>query len=215
MPGQKVYRVPQDPLRAQDWRTQRPEMPEDLWQPLYDRVNVATTVPSNVAFFSVPKGQSATLITGTSAGTKSKTYRDTNLESAGVSPTKMYNIIGCSLTIVHGSKTNATNQADRELLLEGGYLHVRIVDKDILFLPLTQLPLVNPIQSVATTANATSMIATNPGGGSGIFMYRLPLKATINPYENFLVEMVFDGTITLTNTLDVQFTFQSFLRRPT
>lgn len=26
-----------DPMNAQPFRTQRPESPEDLWQPLYDR----------------------------------------------------------------------------------------------------------------------------------------------------------------------------------
>ena len=39
-----------DPLNAQGFRTQRAEMPEDLWQPLYDRVNVATTVPATLGF---------------------------------------------------------------------------------------------------------------------------------------------------------------------
>jgi hypothetical protein len=29
--------VPADPLQAQGFRTQRAELPEDLWQPLYDR----------------------------------------------------------------------------------------------------------------------------------------------------------------------------------
>jgi hypothetical protein len=28
-----------DPMKSQQYRTQRSELPEDLWQPLYDRVN--------------------------------------------------------------------------------------------------------------------------------------------------------------------------------
>ena len=27
-----------DPMKSQEYRTQRSELPEDLWQPLYDRV---------------------------------------------------------------------------------------------------------------------------------------------------------------------------------
>ena len=89
-----------DPLKAQPFRTQRSELPEDLWQPLYDRANIATTVPSSVAFFSTARGQSATLITGASAASKTKTYRDTNLDQPGVVPTKMFKFVGISWAIV-------------------------------------------------------------------------------------------------------------------
>ena len=68
-----------DPLRAQGYRTQRAESPEDLWQPLYDRVNYPQAGATQLAFFSVPQGQAATLITGVAAAAaKVKDFRDTN-----------------------------------------------------------------------------------------------------------------------------------------
>lgn len=80
-----------DPLAAQGFRTQRAEFPEDLWQPLYDRANYAAAGQSSLSFFSVPRGQSATLITLATAAAKIKTYRDTNMENSNVVPTKMFN----------------------------------------------------------------------------------------------------------------------------
>lgn len=214
----KVFRVTRDPLKAQSFRTQRPESPEDLSQPLYDRVNVATTVPAQLSFFSVPKGQTATLIVSTAAvTTKSKTYRDTNMENAGVIPTKMFKVIGISTAIVHSTRQAVANAGDRAYVTDGGYLQVRIVDKDLLFLPLIAVPVLNPIAAVATTANASTMFADNPGGGVGSAMYRLPIPITINPYENFTVTVNYDrdNTITLGATLDMYMFFHSMMRRPT
>ncbi len=211
----QAFPVVTDPLQAQRYRTQRANEPEDLWQPLYDRANIATTVPSQVSFFSVPRGQSATLITATTAAAKTKSYRDTNLESANVVPTKLYKFVGLTIAFVHATTGAATNPADRDLVLSGGYLTFRIVDKDILFLPLINIPVLNPVVAVSTTANATTMFASNPGGGQGIFMYRLPINVTLNPFENFSVVFVFDGTITLSNTLDMMVVMQGYQRRPT
>jgi len=210
------FNVANDPLKSQGFRTQRSDSPEDLWQPLYDRANVSASVPSNVSFFATARGQSATLITGTAAAAaKSKTYRDTNMENANVVPTKMFKFVGISIGIVHRTKTLATNAADRDLVMEGGYLQFRIVDKDILFLPLIAVPVLNPMAAAATTANATSITASNTGGGQGIAMYKLPIPITLNPYENFTVQFVFDGTVTLSETLDMYCMLQGFQRRPT
>lgn len=75
-----------DPLKAQGFRTQRAELPEDLWQPLYDRVNYTAAGTSQLSFFSTVLGQSATLIRAGSASAVSKTKRDTNMENANVVP---------------------------------------------------------------------------------------------------------------------------------
>ena len=206
-----------DPLRAQQYRTQRSENPEDLWQPLYDRANVAatTTVATQVAFFGTSKGQSATLITGTAAAAaKTKTYRDTNMENSNVVPTKMFKFTGISLAFVHRNPSGAssdTNAAERALILEGGYFQMRIVDKDILFIPLLAIPVLNPIAGVTGTSN----FATNPGGGTGVAMYKLPIPITLNPFENFSVTMNFDGTLTTTASVDMYIFLQGFMRRPT
>ena len=204
-----------DPLRAQGYRTQRAELPEDLWQPLYDRANIATSVPSQVSFFSTPRGQQATLIRGTSASSVSKTFRDTNMENANVVPTKMFKFVGISWAIVHSSRNAATNAVDRELIRDGGYLHFRIVDKDLLYLPLIQLPELNPMTAVSTTATSTTINAYAGGGGANIPMYKLPIPITLNPFENFTLTLNFDGSITLSNTLDIYIILQGYMRRPT
>ncbi len=155
------------------------------------------------------------MITGVTAAAKNKTFRDTNMETSSVVPTKMFKFIGISLAVIHSVKTASTNANDRQLLLEGGYIQFRIVDKDLLFLPLLNFPVLNPISAVATTDNAVSITAQNSGGGEGTFMYRLPINITLNPYENFTVACKFDGTITLANTVDLIVVLQGFQRRPT
>lgn len=210
-----------DPLRAQGYRTQKPEEPEDLWQPLYDRSNVvatgSTAIPASVAFFATPKGQSATLISGTSTATVVKSYRDTNIENAGVVPTKLYKFVGISIAFVHATRAAATNTVDRTMIQDGGYLQFRIVDKDILYLPLIAIPVLNPITSVATTANATSILAADGGGGVGVAMYKFPVPITLNPYENFSLTANFTttGTPAVSLAVDMYVMLHAYMRRPT
>lgn len=204
-----------DPLQSQQWKTQKAEAPEDLWQPLYDRSNIATTVPSETTFFSVPKGQSATLITGTSAASKVKTFRDTNIETANVIPSKMHVILGVSLGYIHVDPDNIANLQDRELVRNNTYFKLRVIDKDILYLPTLAIADLNPVSAVSTTKTDTTGIASQGGGGFGIRMYKLPVKLTINPYENFTISLNCDGSVTLTGTLDVVCILQGFMRRPT
>lgn len=207
-----------DPLKAVQFRTQRAEDPEDLWQPLYDRVNVATTVPGQVSFFSSQKGQSVTLICGATTGTVIKSYRDTNIETAGVVPSKLYRFGGLSLAFVHADRDAITNSQDRTYIQDGGYLQFRIVDKDILYLPLIAIPVLNPISAIATTSNAVTAVAADGGGGLGVPMYKFPIPITLNPFESFTVTANFTispNAITLSNTLDVYVILHSFMRRPT
>lgn len=214
MPGGAVVK---DPMRSQEYRTQRSEMPEDLWQPLYDRVNYAAAGTNQVAFFAVPKGQSATLLNTFAtpatwtASAKSKTYRDTNIENSNVVPTKLFKTVGISWGIFHSVITSATNSADREIIRQGGFLQFRIVDKDILFTPLSLIPEVNPL--VATTQTGVNAYAG--GGGQNVPMYKFPIPITLNPYENFTVLMQFDGSPAVNATLDIQCVLHSYMRRPT
>lgn len=166
-----------DPMRAQNYRTQRSELPEDLWQPLYDRSNYAVGGTSLVPFYAVPRGQSSTLLntfatpaTWTAAG-KGKTFRDTNMDNSNVVPTKLFKAVGVSWGILHSVVNAAANSIDREVLRGGGYLQFRIVDKDILYLPLIMIPELNPWSSVTTTANATTINSTAGGGGQNVPMY--------------------------------------------
>jgi len=212
--GQNVTTY-KDPLNSAAYRTQRSELPEDLWQPLYDRVNYAAAGASTLSFFSVSKGQTATLIRAGATGSFSKTYRDTNIDQPNVIPTKLFKFVGISIGFVHEDEGEPANPVDRDKIRSGGYLHFRIVDKDILYLPLTCLPEVNPVVAAATTVTATTIIACAGGGGQNVPMYRLPVPITLEPYQNFLVEMLFDGTVALTKSVDVQLILQGFMRRPT
>lgn len=216
MQSRQPFGLSSDPLQAQKYKTQRANMPEDYYQPLYDRANVATAIPSQVSFFAVPRGQSATLLTGTgAAASKVKTYRDTNMDSASVATTKLYKVVGISIAFCHQTKGVITNPADREIITNGGYLQLRIVDKDILYIPILMLPEVNPNMSIATTANNTTAIAAGSGGGTGIPMFKLAIPVTINPFENFAFNFIFDSGITaLTNTLDMYVFLHAYMRRP-
>lgn len=207
-----------DPMKSQEYRTQRSELPEDLWQPLYDRVNYAAAGASQASFYAVPKGQSATLLSTYTAATatwvaaaKGKTYRDTNIENSNVVPTKLFKTVGISWGMFHSVITAALNAADREAIRQGGYLQFRIVDKDIIFLPLSLIPEVNPM--VATTANGVNAYAG--GGGQNVPMYKFPIPITLNPYENFLVLMSFDNSPPISATMDIQCVLHAYMRRPT
>ncbi len=219
--AQNRIMVPVDPMKAQNYRTQRAELPEDLWQPLYDRANYPAAGNSTIAFFSNPRGQSVTLLstfatpaTWTAAG-KSKTFRDTNMENANVVPTKLFKNVGVSWGILHSVINDPNNAVDREVLRGGGFLRYRIVDKDIIFLPLVLIPELNPWSAVSTTATATTINGTAGGGGQNVPMYKFPIPITLNPYENFTVTLEFDNSPPLNNTADIFVVLHSYMRRPT
>jgi len=201
-----------DPLKAQPFRTQRAELPEDLWQPLYDRVNYPALGVNALSFFSVARGQAANLIVGGAvvAG-KIKTYRDTNMENSNVVPTKMFKFVGISLAFVHQTEGAVTNAVDRDIIRSGSYLLFRIVDKDILYLPLVALPEVNPY----IIAGAAATLGAAGGGGQNVPMYRLPIPITLNPYENFNVTINIDGVVAASFAVDVYVMLQGYMRRPT
>lgn len=168
-----------DPMKSQEYRTQRSELPEDLWQPLYDRVNYAVGGANQASFYAVPKGQTATLLSTFAtpqtwtAAAKGKTYRDTNIENSNVVPTKLFKTVGISWGMFHSVINSATNATDREVIRQGGYLQFRIVDKDIIFLPLSLIPEVNPIVS----STQTGVNAYAGGGGQNVPMYKFPCAA--------------------------------------
>lgn len=213
--------ISRDPMKSQEYRTQRSELPEDLWQPLYDRVNYAAGGANQLSFFAVPKGQTATLLSTFAApatwtaASKSKTYRDSNIENSNVVPTKLFKTVGISWGLFHSVLNSAANAIDREILRQGGYLQFRIVDKDIIFLPLSLIPEVNPMLVASTTANATTINGYAGGGGANVPMYKFPIPITLNPYENFTTLMTFDNSPAINATLDVQCVLHAYMRRPT
>lgn len=210
--------VPADPLNAQGFRTQRAELPEDLWQPLYDRVNYPNTGATQLSFFSTPIGQTATLITGIgTAATKVKDYRDTNMQNANVVPTKLFKFVGISIAFINQIPGDKDNAADRDRVRNNAYLKFRIVDKDILYLPLVCIPEVNPLIVGSTTENATTILGTCGGGGQNVPMYKLPIPVVLNPYENFSVDIMLSAAVSLKSnySMDIYVILQGFMRRPT
>lgn len=206
----------QDPMRAQQYRTQRAEMPEDLWQPLYDRVNYPAAGTSALGFFSSSRGQTATLLSTVTAGVwtaaaKVKTFRDTNIENSNVVPTKMFKVVGCSVGMLSANNNSTNVTRDREIIRGGSYLQFRIVDKDIIFLPLVTIPEMNPV--VSSTANSVN--GTAGGGGQNVPMYKFPIPITINPYENFTVQLNVDNSPPIDQTMDIYLMLHAYMRRPT
>ena len=71
-----------DPMNAQTYTVTNPQRPEDLAQPLYDRVEYPVAGTSQLSFFSTQLGQVANLIQAQVTLSKVKTLRDTNLGSS-------------------------------------------------------------------------------------------------------------------------------------
>lgn len=216
--AQAIPATPADPLNAQGFRTQRAELPEDLWQPLYDRANYPNAGTTQLSFFSTPIGQSSTLITGVgTAAAKVKDYRDTNMQNANVVPTKMFKFVGISLAFINQVPGDPDNAADRDRVRNNAYLRFRIVDKDILYLPLVCLPEVNPLIVGSTTATSTTILGSAGGGGMNVPMYKLPIPVTLNPFENFSVDILLSAAVSLKSSysMDIYMILQGFMRRPT
>lgn len=107
------------------------------------------------------------------------------------------------------------NPVDRDRVRCGSYLKFRVVDKDIMFLDTWSIPEQNPYIIASTTVNATTILGAAGGGGSNVPMYTFPVPITLNPYENFTIEMNFDGVVVTNATLDIGITLHAFMRRPT
>jgi hypothetical protein len=163
-------------------------------------------------------GQSATLITGVAtAASKVKDYRDTNMQNANVVPTKLFKFVGISIAFINQIPGDPDNAADRDRVRNNAYLKFRIVDKDILYIPLVCIPEVNPLVVGATTATATTILGSAGGGGQNVPMYKLPIPVTLNPYENFSVDIILSAAVALKSSysMDIYMILQGFMRRPT
>lgn len=214
-------RPPADPANFAKFRTQMREQPEDIWQPVYDRVNYPAAGSGELAFFSVPLGGSATLIRAGAAATVNKTRRDTNLEQQGVIPTKAFQVHGFSLTLIPlqqaiaGAATPSIHD-DMTRILAGGFLEFRIVDKPYIYLPLHKIPATGTLRgSIATTATGTTMAgAGGSGTGAPRDIYWIGVPLTLDPYQNFSARVQFDGTVALVQTFDLQLFLEGYMRRP-
>ncbi len=219
--------MPRDPAQFARYRTQMRERPEDIWQALYDRVNYPVGgVAGDLNFFATPLGGSVTLILKSGAGAaaavnKSKSFRDTNLPNQGVLPAKAFQIHGFSLhyialqQAVGGAQTPSIVD-DTTILMNGGFIEVRLIDKPYFVLPLVRIPDPGTLRAMAaTTATATTMVSSaGPGTGSPRDIYWITPPLTIDPYQNFTVRASWDGAPAIGQTNDLQLFLEGFTRRP-
>lgn len=210
-----------DPMRASQFSVVNAAKPEDLAQPLYDRVSCAsTTVPSQLSLFSVQLGGTATLNRGTTNAAVTKTRRDTNLDTSGVVPTKLYQFVGISIAYIPQftavtSLLTKSVPSDINILKQNGWLDFKIIDKPILQIPLMLIPEAMPINTASSTENAMTIIGTGITSAVPFPMYKLGIPVTLNPFESFSLTLNFDGTLTTINIMDIQVYLHAFMRRPT
>ncbi len=185
---------------------------------LYDRMNIPTTIPTTAqAFFSVPRGQNATIIRGSTATTYGKTTRDTNLDIAGQSPQKAYLIVGISLDYIPispaaGTATSAFVTQDIMTMKNGAFMRFVKVDELQFEIPCKIIPATDPF--TATSLNASIASGTNSQGGTP--MMKLPQPISLPPSTNFSLTWTFDppsSAIALNATWDLLWTFHCIMER--
>lgn len=205
-------------------RTYRPEQPEDLWQPIYDRMNYPVGGTTQIRFFSIALGGSTTLITAGTAAAKNKTYRDTNWQTSGADLNRAYEAHGVGVIFVplQQAPAQTSNPAtpgiidDMMRVLYGGWLNIETNNNRKFQLPLCLIPAPAMFKaSVATTATNTTLVT---GGGvtssRDFFMFNVPL--VLEPGQTIDMTMNWDGTVALTtgNTMDIYLVLASYMRKP-
>lgn len=188
---------------------------QDIYQPMWDRVNYPSAGTSQLTFFNVPVGQSATLIVAGVAGSNVKTFRDTSFESANILPTKALSCRGIGIKLIPLQQAVATTNTgtimdDKMRIYSGAYLQWIIVDQVRLRLPLMEFRQLDP-DFASTTLNASTMWGAS-GVGMGDKYWLDPIDIPANTNINFT--MVFPGSVTLTQTFDILVTLACFERRP-
>jgi len=193
-----------------------PNAPVDLFQPQWDRTEFGTTVTGDYALFSIPKGQTATLIRGATSGSYVKTDRDTSMQTAGFSPAKAFMAMGISIALIPASlATNIyTAPVDRRLLTSNGYMKISVIDASVFILPMIAIPLLNPVVAASSGDTGSLNYWEAPGGGQNASLYRLPVPITIGRNENFSCILTYDGTTTITTVHDIYVFLHTFMRRP-
>ncbi len=181
-------------------------------QPLYDTVNYPAAGIQSLSFFAQPKGTSVTLtsVTGGVPGTVVKGIRDTNMALSGFMPQTDYSFTQMNIAFKQYSVASATpasaqypyqtNMQDRELLRNNGNFRYRVEGTDIRYLPLLQVPEVNPI--IGSTG--TSVYASSNGYIVPAYTFGDPI--VLLKQTGIEVTLEFPGLVPVTYTLDIQIT---------
>ncbi len=187
-------------------------------QPLWDRINIPTTIPTTAqAFFAIPRGQAATIIRGSTATSYGKTTRDCNIDVANQTPQKAYLCVGVSLDYIPISPAAGTATAsfvtqDVMTLKNGAWLRMTKVDDLQFELPCKIIPACDPF--TATSLNSSLVSGTNSQGG--VPMYKLPVPVSLPPTTNFSLIWTFDPpstAIALNATMDLMVTLHCIMER--
>lgn len=198
------------PLPDQRFAVLSRMMSEFFGQPLYDTVNYPAAGATVLTFFATPRGQAAVLATaagGVPAVGTIKTYRDTNMDTAGFVPDKRWIFYGMNWKIRRQGNL-VTDQPDRELIQNNGWFDFQIGDKHVLYLPCLDVPLFNPI--INTTWAGTNIVSI--GSASAIYMFSDPM--VINPGQRITVTLNYPGLVVITTTTDIQLTLHGSMQRP-
>lgn len=199
--------------------TSIPLRPEDLWQPIYDRMNYAAAGTTQIRFFSIPLGSSTTLITAGAAAAKNKTYRDTNWQTSGADLNRAYEAHGVGVIYVplqqavDGAASNDIID-DIAKLIYGGWLNIETNNNRKFQIPLCMIPSPAVLRaSIATTATNTTMVA---GGGvsSSSDYFKLNVPLLLEPGQTIDITMNWDGTVSLTQTMDIYLVLAAYMRKP-
>jgi hypothetical protein len=185
-------------------------------QGLYDTVNYPAAGATTLTFFSIPLGGLAVLTTALGAVPAPgvnvvKTYRDTNMETANFIPDKRYTFSGMSVAfkrVTAAAVYLITDEPDRQFILNNGWWHFRVGDKDVLYVPAIFVPLFNPY----VTSTVTAMNIASNGGLVPMYGFGNPL--TINPGQVLRVTLEYPGNVPITTTLDIQLLLHASMQRP-
>ncbi len=189
-------------------------------QPLYDRVNLGTSVSGDVNFFSVANGGTATLIRYQTAASVTKTYRDSNLPSSNQDPNRDYAIYGIAIGIIpinHTPATNAVNvRVDKDVIKEGGAILVKVSgNKELLRVPILGIPELNAEAAASTTATNSTVFGGPMRSQAFYPMTTRDGRPWLLPRGTIIqVTMTFDGTLTLQQNNDIIVWFDADVRRP-
>jgi hypothetical protein len=184
-------------------------------QPVYDRVNLATSLTGQILAFSVPKGTTVSLIRGGAVTSAVKTVRDTNLPQPGADNNRDYLLYGLSMALFPTSHAptganSASIRADKDQIKEGGVLNFKIGDKQIIDLPLWQIPEMNAESGASSTATGSTVF-----GGAQFNSPYVNFGEEIPLIRGQVISMAitFDGTITLSQSFDLALVFAAALKR--
>ena len=172
---------------------------EPIVQPLYDSGSVATTGTTQIQFFKVPVGQ----------GTTTKTFVDTNMDTAGqLSNPKVFVVLAFRLHVTQDLTMLVTNINDLDKILHESFFSFDLGStKNYLRVPAFMLPSGFGVSGFANqggnTGSSVAVQVTN--GQNNVFNAYSIAKYPIGlpPLQSFSADLNFPTAPTLTTATKV------------